>query len=65
MEMKQDEFRATLRELGLTQPKLAKMIGVDVTTVNRWATGKARIQEGAAAYLRLLKDIRQAGKIEQ
>lgn len=57
MEMQEKEFRAILKELGISQPKLAKMIGVDVTTVNRWATGKTRIQEGAAAYLRLLRDV--------
>lgn len=65
MEMKEQEFRAILKELGLSQPKLARTIGVDVTTVNRWATGKTRIQEGAAAYLRLLKEVRKTGRIDQ
>lgn len=59
MDMKHEEFRAILKALKLSQPQLAKRLGVDVTTVNRWATGKTRIQEGAAAYLRLLRDGRQ------
>lgn len=33
----------TLRRLGLSQRRLALRIGVDVGTVNRWATGRSPI----------------------
>jgi transcriptional regulator with XRE-family HTH domain len=46
------EFRAALDALGVSQHQLARDIEMDVTTVNRWATGKAEIPGVAAAYVR-------------
>jgi DNA-binding transcriptional regulator YiaG len=52
--MEHDEFRALLKELGISQRQFARDIDdTDVTIVNRWATGKARIPGAASAYLRL------------
>jgi transcriptional regulator with XRE-family HTH domain len=33
------QFRATLKQLGLTQAQLARLFNVDVRTVRRWAAG--------------------------
>lgn len=36
-------FLASLKELGLSQTEFARLIEVDVTTVNRWAKGKVPV----------------------
>ena len=50
------EFRATLKSLGLSQRSLAERCGLDVTTVNRWATGRAPVPKYAAYILSLLAE---------
>jgi DNA-binding transcriptional regulator YiaG len=37
--MKPAEITAQRKALGLSQPKLAALLGVDVMTVNRWEKG--------------------------
>jgi len=51
--MDHDEFRATLKKLGISQHQFAREIDMDVTTVNRWANDKAEIPGIASAYVRL------------
>lgn len=50
------EFRATLKALGLSQRSFALRIGVEISTVNRWATGKATVPRYAEYVLELLRD---------
>jgi DNA-binding transcriptional regulator YiaG len=51
--MTPSQFKDALRELGISQRQFAREIEVDVTTVNRWANGKAEITGPAKAYLNL------------
>lgn len=53
--MTADEFRAALKSLGLRQRWLAERLGVETSTVNRWATGKAPVPQYAAYVLELLR----------
>lgn len=53
MKMSTEEFHATLKELGMTQLKLAKTIDTHPNAISNWATGKSSIPGPAAAYLRL------------
>ena len=46
------EFTTTLRSLGLSQIAFARELGLNVNTVNRWATGKLPVPQYAVAYLR-------------
>jgi len=45
------QLRRALRRLGLSQRQLAHRLGVDVGTVNRWATGKTPIPESVRLLL--------------
>ena len=45
------EFRDALRGLGLSQKDLALRLGLALSTVNRWAKGKAPVPGYARAYL--------------
>lgn len=45
------EFRAALKSVGLRQRDLARQLGVAVTTVNRWATGRQPVPGYAVAFL--------------
>lgn len=56
--MKSDEFRALLKSCGLSQRKLAGLLGVAVSTVNHWATGKMPVAQYAVAYLELVKRVK-------
>jgi DNA-binding transcriptional regulator YiaG len=51
--MDHQQFREALKELNISQHQFARDIEMDITTVNRWATGKAEIPGIAAAYVRL------------
>ncbi len=51
--MDANEFRAALKELGISQQQFARDIDTDPTAVNRWANGKSKVSGAAAAYLRL------------
>jgi transcriptional regulator with XRE-family HTH domain len=50
------ELRAALKSLHLSQRSLAERLGVDPTTVNRWAVGKAPVPQYAAYVLELLAE---------
>lgn len=52
--MTNDEFRTSLRALGISQRWLAERLGVHKSTVSHWATGAAPIPKYAAEYLRVL-----------
>ena len=58
--MTKSELRSTLTALGMPQRELARRLGVMVSTVNAWATGKAPVPQYATAYLVLLGDCRNA-----
>jgi DNA-binding transcriptional regulator YiaG len=53
------KFKEALRELGISQHAFAREIDMDITTVNRWANGKAIIPGIAKAYVRLRLQIDQ------
>jgi len=52
--MTADEYRAALKQLGLTQAAGATFFGVEEVTSRRWATGKSRVHGAAEKLLRLL-----------
>lgn len=52
--MTADEFRATLKVLGIRQRWLAEHLGVAVSTVNRWAQGTLPVPQYAIFTLSLL-----------
>lgn len=45
------QFRAALKRLRLSQRRLARLVQVDVTTVNRWARGRGPIPESVRLLL--------------
>lgn len=50
------ELRAALKSLRLSQRSLAERLGVQATTVNRWATGTLPVPRYAAYVLELLAE---------
>jgi DNA-binding transcriptional regulator YiaG len=56
------EFRAALTALGVTQTALAQRLGLSLSTVNRWAHGRARVPTLVADYLTHLR--RDASRCE-
>ena len=60
--MTSDEFRAELRELGLSQRALALRLGLAVTTVNRWALELAPVPQYAVAYLELRRELAEISR---
>ncbi len=58
-----DECRERLRVVGLTQYQLARVLGTDVVTVNRWCTGKKPFPQYARAYLVLLEAYHKDTKV--
>ena len=58
--MEKTEFKAALKELGLSQGKFAAITGMSVSAIHEWANGKAKIPPIAAAYVRLRLDILRA-----
>jgi hypothetical protein len=53
--MTQNQFRATLDRLGLTQVGIARMLGGDERTFRRYALGEAKVPTTLAIILRLLE----------
>jgi transcriptional regulator with XRE-family HTH domain len=49
-----DDFRAALKSLGVSQLELAERLGVDPSTVNRWATGKVALPQHVRYVIELL-----------
>lgn len=41
--MTPDEYRAALKELGLTQNQASKLFGVNAVTARKWAANKPRV----------------------
>lgn len=56
--MTPDQFRATLKSLGLSQRALSERFHQPASTVNRWAVGAAPVPGYAAEYLRVLALLR-------
>jgi DNA-binding transcriptional regulator YiaG len=56
--MNYQQFRDALADLNVSQHQFAREIEMDITTVNRWATGKAEIPGIAVAYVRLKLDVK-------
>ena len=50
------ELRAILATLGLTQGRTARLLGVNLRTVERWATGASDIPRHVALLLALMAD---------
>lgn len=55
--MTASEFRATLAALEIGQSWLADQLGVETSTVNRWATGKRPVPGYAGFALELLQQL--------
>lgn len=49
------DLKASLRGLGLTQGRFASLVGVETSTVSRWATGSVEVPKYAATVLSLLQ----------
>lgn len=45
------QFRGALKRLKLSRGKLAKLLGINVRTVYRWASGESDVPEGIALLL--------------
>jgi len=52
--MDKDQYRAALRELGMSQHMAAGLFGVTGKTSQNWALGKTRIPGSVAILLRLV-----------
>jgi putative transcriptional regulator len=50
-----EEVRAIRRALGLSQARLAELLGTTLRTVNRWERGRNKPGPGILQLLRLLK----------
>lgn len=59
--MTPDAFRASVKRLGLRQRLLARALGVDKTTVYRWANGKTPVPRYAELCLSLLATLPDPG----
>jgi len=55
-EMTADQFRDALRTLKVRQNWLAERLGIETSTVNRWATGKLPVPQYAVFCLSLLEE---------
>jgi hypothetical protein len=51
-----NQFRAALKELGLSQLRAGKLLGASGRSARRWAGGHAAVPESSAMLLRLLMD---------
>lgn len=59
--MSPELFRASVKSLGLRQRLLARALGVDKTTVYRWANGKTPVPRYAELCLSLLATLQDPG----
>jgi len=50
------EFRAALESLQIRQNWLADRLGIEISTVNRWATGRLPVPQYVAFCLSLLAE---------
>lgn len=51
------EFKEAIKNLGLTQREFARETGMSMSAVNEWATGRAKVPQIAAAYIRLRLEV--------
>lgn len=58
--MNADEFRETLKELGLTQTELRARLGLNKSTLSRYAKGHLSVPQYVVAYLDGQKKLRGA-----
>lgn len=54
--MTADQFREALLALNIRQNWLAERLGIETSTVSRWATGKLPVPQYAAFCLALLAE---------
>lgn len=54
--MTKDEFRQSLRNLGLSQFEFRQRTGMSANAVSRWATGRVRIPRWVEYVLQLLTE---------
>jgi hypothetical protein len=59
--MKAQEFRDSLATLGLSQAEAARLLGVKLRTVQRWAAGRPLVGEPAAQALRAWRRLAEQG----
>lgn len=52
--MTPDEYRTTIKELGLSQTAAAKLLGVNARTSRKWACGEREMPPPASRFLRYL-----------
>jgi transcriptional regulator with XRE-family HTH domain len=55
--MTKEELKEHLKSLGWSQGQLAKTLGVDISTVNRWVNSDAEIPGPVVAYVELAIDV--------
>jgi DNA-binding transcriptional regulator YiaG len=60
--MTAEEYREIRDELKLNQAEMARLLGVDHRTVQRWASAETQIPPIAARFLRLLSEAKINGK---
>jgi hypothetical protein len=51
-----NQFRAALKELGLSQLRAGKLLGASGRSARRWAGGHTAVPESSAMLLRLLME---------
>lgn len=49
-----EEFKSAIKALGFSQAQFAKAHGMSYSAINEWASGRAKVPQIAAAYVRLL-----------
>jgi transcriptional regulator with XRE-family HTH domain len=59
--MNAQEFRDSLQRLGLSQAEGARLLGVKLRTVQRWAAGRPAVGEPAAQALRAWRRLAERG----
>jgi len=59
--MNAQEFRGSLARLGLSQAEAARLLGVKLRTVQRWAAGRPLVGEPAAQALRAWRRLAEQG----
>ena len=60
--MDKDQFRAALRDLGMTQTLLRERLGLNKSTTSRYAKGQLSVPLWMAVYLETEKKLRETQK---
>jgi hypothetical protein len=63
--MDKTQLTDALRDLSLSKPELARLIGVTARAVNLWSSGERDIPGPAIAYLRLLQSLPKALRTQE